>query len=69
MPFPMQPRYQAQPETQLYDSVEVGSETGIEFNESSLNTVVSKSDFDWLASIKRITENIVDIIRILMKWR
>ena len=28
-----------------------------------------KSDFNWLASIKRIINNLVDIVKILIKWR
>jgi len=57
MPYPM------------YKSVEVGSETGIEEEDSPLVANNLKSDFDWLASIKNIFKNLVDIIRILIKWR
>lgn len=57
MPYPM------------YKSVEVGSETGIEQEDSPEVTDDLKSDFDWLASIKNIFKNLVDIIRILIKWR
>jgi|TARA_R110002110_G_scaffold54334_1_gene156035 hypothetical protein len=57
MPYPM------------YKSVEVGSETGIEDEDLPLVANNLKSDFDWLASIKNIFKNLVDIIRILIKWR
>ena len=48
---------------------EVGSETGIEQEELPLVTDNFKSEFDWLASIKNIFSNLVDIIRLLIKWR
>jgi len=53
----------------MYKSVEVGSETGIEDEDLPLVANNLKSDFDWLASIKNIFKNLVDIIRILIKWR
>ena len=48
---------------------EVGSETGIEQEELPLPADNFKSEFDWLASIKNIFKNLVDIIRLLIKWR
>ena len=57
MPYPM------------YKSVEVGSETGIEDEDLPLVANNLKSDFDWLASIKNVFKNLMDIIRILIKWR
>jgi len=55
MPFPM--------------GNEVGSETGIEQEELPLVADNFKSEFDWLASIKNIFSNLVDIMRLLIKWR
>ena len=51
------------------DLNEVGSETGIEQEELPLPADNFKSEFDWLASIKSIFKNLVDIIRLLIKWR
>ena len=48
---------------------EVGSETGIEQEELPLSAENFKSEFDWLASFRSIFKNLVDIIRILIKWR
>ena len=48
---------------------EVGSETGIEQEELPLPADNFKSEFDWLASFKSIFKNLVDIIRLLIKWR
>ena len=48
---------------------EVGSETGIEQEELPLVADNFKSEFDWLASIKNIFSNLVDIMRLLIKWR
>mgnify|MGYP003628070289 FL=1 len=48
---------------------EVGSETGIEQEELPLSADNFKSEFDWLASIRNIFKNLVDIIRLLIKWR
>lgn len=47
--------------------IEVGSETGIE-QDLPLDSN-KKSDFNWLARIKNIFNNIVDIVKILIKWR
>jgi len=52
-----------------YKDVEVGSETGIEQKELPFVPDDLKSDFDWLASFKSIFKNLVDIIRMLIKWR
>ena len=49
--------------------IEVGSETGIEQEEELPLADNFKSEFDWLASIKNIFKNLVDIMRILIKWR
>ena len=49
------------------DKIEVGSETGIEQDLPFDSNI--KSEFDWLASIKRTFKNIVDIVKILIKWR
>ena len=49
------------------DKIEVGSETGIEQDLPFDSNI--KSEFDWLASIKRTLKNIVDIVKILTKWR
>ena len=51
-----------------FEKIEVGSETGIE-QDSPSKTKQSKSEFDWLASIKRIFINLVDIVKILIRWR
>jgi hypothetical protein len=48
---------------------EVGSETGIEQKELPLTAEVEKVEFDWLASFESIFKNLVDIIRLLIKWR
>ena len=48
---------------------EIGSETGIEREELPLPADNLKSEFDWLASFKSILENLVDIVRIILKWR
>ena len=48
---------------------EVGSETGIEQEDSPFTADNFKSEFDWLASIRNIFRNLVDIIRLLIKWR
>tara|TARA_R100001244_G_scaffold38734_3_gene35051 strand:+ start:208 stop:369 length:162 start_codon:yes stop_codon:yes gene_type:complete len=53
----------------MNEDIEVGSETGIEQEDLPLVANNLKSDFDWLASIKNIFKNLVDIIRILIKWR
>ena len=49
------------------EKIEVGSETGIEQDLPFDNNI--KSDFNWLARIKNIVNNIVDIVKILTKWR
>ena len=49
------------------EKIEVGSETGIEQDLPFDNNI--KSDFNWLARIKNIFNNIVDIVKILIKWR
>ena len=49
--------------------IEVGSETGIEQKDSSYKVEVEKNNFDWLASIKNITNNLVEILKIISKWR
>ena len=49
------------------EKIEVGSETGIEQDLPFDNN--KKSDFNWLARIKNIINNIVDIVKILTKWR
>lgn len=49
------------------EKIEVGSETGIEQDLPFDNNI--KSDFNWLARIKNIFNNIVDIVKILTKWR
>jgi len=51
------------------EDIEVGSETGIEQKDSPLKADDLKSDFDWLASIGNIFKNVVDMIRLLIKWR
>jgi hypothetical protein len=48
---------------------EVGSETGIEQEDLPLSAEIEKVKFDWLASFKSIFKNLVDIIRLLIKWR
>lgn len=53
----------------MNEDIEVGSETGIEQEDLPLVANNLKSDFDWLASIKNIFKNLVDIIKILIKWR
>ena len=50
-----------------FEDIEVGSETGIEQESPSKNNI--KSDFNWLARIKNIVNNIVDIVKILIRWR
>jgi len=56
MPYPMEKN-------------EVGSETGIEQEDLPFTADNFKSEFDWLASIRNIFRNLVDIIRLLIKWR
>lgn len=60
MPYPMKP------------DNNLGSETGIEAEkgyapEERYNK--RKNDFDWLASIRNIFNNIVEIVKMLFKWR
>jgi len=47
----------------------VGSETGIEQKDSPYKVVNKKSNFDWLASIKNIINNLVEMLKIVSKWR
>ena len=63
MTFPMQPRNSSDLD------MGVGSETGIEQKDSSYKVVVEKYKFDWLASIKNIFNNLVEILKIISKWR
>ncbi len=63
MPYPMTPRNYNSPE------IEVGSETGIEQKDSPLQVSRKSNKFDWLASMKKITLNLWDIFKILVKWR
>ena len=63
MPYPMTPRNNNSPE------IEVGSETGIEQKYSPLQVSRKSNKFDWLASMKKITLNLWDIFKILVKWR
>ena len=62
MPYPFKPRTYQDPD------IEVGSETGIE-QASPSRMVNRKSAFDWLASIKNIFINLVDIVKLLIRWR
>ena len=63
MPYPMTPRNYNSAE------IEVGSETGIEQKDSPLQVSRKSDRFNWLASIKKITNNLWDIFKILVKWR
>ena len=47
----------------------VGSETGIAQKDSPYKVVNKKSNFDWLASIKNIINNLVEMLKIVSKWR
>tara|TARA_R100000773_G_C4207738_1_gene108125 strand:- start:1166 stop:1333 length:168 start_codon:yes stop_codon:yes gene_type:complete len=50
------------------EKIEVGSETGIEQDLPS-KAKENKSEFDWLASIKRIFINLVDIVKAITRWQ
>jgi len=63
MPYPMTPR------NYNNSDIGVGSETGIEQKDSPYKVVNKKSNFDWLASIKNIINKLVEMLKIVSKWR